>query len=903
MKEKKNAKSLGVTPFSKTILKLSTLSLSMLCLSLAHAAETNEEETVKPTKVAKVTVTGSSIKGVSAQSSSPITVIKVEELTKQGVTTTEEALTKISANQAGYSTAQNVGASNTSGSTANLRGLGSDKTLVLLNGRRLAYSPFSTSETNLNTIPLAMVERIEVLRDGASAIYGADAIAGVINFITKKQYTGLGISGGLLKPEDKGGEEYDVSIFGGYGDLDEQGFNVYGAIDYRKAKEIMAKDRKVSRRGGLLPELGIDAGSANGFPANFLDPNGGPLDDEGNPEGVLANPYGGAANCNNLVNVVEDGGLCFLNTQALIGIQPETEDLSAIGRATIKLSDNFNAIGEYVYAKSKVTTSIAPDVYSRSVTIPDSSQYYPGMGITPGVDGLSGDPLQLYLRSQAGNRVSQSINESHRIFAGLEGEAYGWDINGGVTYAKGKASDSFVSGYLNRNKLQEGLNNGTINPFGPSADANVWNSLNVSGTTNEATLDSTTFDFTVSRPIYTLPAGDVGFAFGGSFTTQDWEAKVNSELVRLVPGSGIDPDKPLSKGDRDITAAFAELQIPITKTIEAQLAARYDDYSDFGDTFNPKVGIRWEPMKQLMFRSTYSTGFRAPSLWEINAQQSKTYTGAKYNDPVLCPGGNPTSPQYQTECNTQFYRMQGGNPDLQPEESKTFTAGFVYEPIKNLVLAVDYYNIEIEELVGQVGETSIFEDPEKYASLFVRGADGRIEYINTILMNTGGIKTQGIDISLDYLSPLTATGRFGFGINGTYVIKNDYQEEKNGSWEGLVGVYDDPAVLRWKHTANLNWSYENWKIIFEQQFFRGYDDQNQIGEEKFDKHRVPDYTLYNVAGTYSGFKNLEITGGIKNLFAEEPAASNVLDNFQYGYDPRYSDPTGRTFYVRGTYKF
>ena len=587
----------------------------------------------------------------------------------------------------------------------------------------------------------------------------------------------------------------------------------------------------------------------------------------------------------------------------MIGIQPETEDLSALGRATFKLSDQFNAIAEYVYAKNEVTTSIAPDVYSRSVTLPKGSQYYPGEGITPAVPGLSGDPLQLYLRSQAGNRVSKTTNESHRIFAGIEGEAYGWNIDSGVTYAKGKAKDSFVSGYLNRSQLQEGLDNGTINPFGPSADSSVWNSLEVSGTTNDATLDSTTFDFTISRPIFTLPAGDVGFAFGGSFTTQDWEARVNSDLVRLVPGSGIDPDKPISKGDRDITAVFSELQIPITSTLEAQLAARYDDYSDFGDTFNPKVGLRWEPLKQLMFRSTYSTGFRAPSLYEINAPQSQTYTGAKYDDPVLCPGGVATSPQYQTECNTQFKRMQGGNSELQPEESTTFTAGFVFEPLKNLVLAVDYYNIEIENLIGLTGETSIFEDPTKYADRFVRDADGRIQYINTTLMNTGGIKTEGIDISLDYLTPMTSTGRFGFGINGTYVIKNDYQEEKDGDWEGLVGVYDDPAVLRWKHTANINWSYEDWKLVFEQQFFRGYHDQNATGEEGFDNHKVPDYTLYNIAGTYKGFKNLTLTGGIKNLFDEEPAASNVLDNFQYGYDPRYSDPTGRTFYVRGTYTF
>ena len=876
----------------KTLLKLSTLSLSMLCLTMAHAADTETTTEEKPTKVVKVAVTGSSIKGVAAQSASPITIIKADDLAKQGVTTVEEALTKVSANQAGFATAQNVGASNTEGSSANLRALGTDKTLILLNGRRLAYSPFSTSTTNLNIIPMAMVDRIEILRDGASAIYGADAIAGVINFITKKSFEGLNISAGLIQPEESGGDKQDVSIFGGYGDLEEQGFNVMGVIDYRRSNDIMASDRKASKRGGLLPELGIDASSANGFPANFRDPK----------TGKLGNPYANTQ-CNNAPNTVSDGELCYLNTQALIGIVPKSETISALGRGTFKLNDNFNAIGEYIYSRNEVTTSIAPDVYSRSVTLPSTSPYYPGNGITPAVSGLSGEPLELYLRSQAGNRVSNPVNESHRALLALEGEAYGWDINTGISYARSEATDGFAGGYLNQSQVQAALNAGKLNPFGPSADQNIWQSFEVKGDTNKGTLTATTFDFNVSRPIYTLPAGDVGFAFGGSFSSQDWKANVNSEIVRQVPGSGIDPDKPESKGKRDITALFTELHIPVTKTLEAQLAARYDKYSDFGDTFNPKVAFRWEPLKQLMFRTSYSTGFRAPSLYDINAPQSKTYTGAKYDDPVLCPNGQAISDQYKTECNTQFYRTQGGTKGLQPEESTSITAGFVVEPIKNLVFSADYYNIKIDGLINSIGEAMIFGNPEKYADRFIRGEDGRLQYINSALTNMGGVKTQGIDLALNYLTPMTGTGRFGFGIDGTYIIKYDRQEEKGGVWDSYAGKYDDPEILRWKHVANINWSYENWKMVFEQEFYRGYKDQNETGDDQYDNHRVSDYTLYNVSGTYKGFKNLELTAGIKNIFNAEPSASNVLDNFQYGYDPRYSDVTGRAYFLRGTYKF
>lgn len=186
-----------------------------MCLTMAQAAETEQSSTdEKPTKVVKVAVTGSSIKGVAAQSASPITVVKVDEILKQGVTTTEEALAKISANQSNFVTASNVGTSKTAGSAANLRALGANKTLVLLNGRRLAANAYDSGVTNLNIIPLAMLDRIEVLRDGASSIYGTDAIGGVINFITKKQFTGLNLTAGYQKPEQKGGEQQDYSIFG-----------------------------------------------------------------------------------------------------------------------------------------------------------------------------------------------------------------------------------------------------------------------------------------------------------------------------------------------------------------------------------------------------------------------------------------------------------------------------------------------------------------------------------------------------------------------------------------------------------------------------------------------------------------------------------------------------------------
>ncbi|MGV2453632.1 TonB-dependent receptor [Acinetobacter seifertii] len=890
MKKKYNVRSQVTPKIGKTILKLSTLSLSIMCLTMAQAAETEQSSNDdKPAKVVKVAVTGSSIKGVAAQSASPITVVKVDEILKQGVTSTEEALAKISANQSNFVTANNVGTSKTVGSAANLRALGANKTLILLNGRRLAANAYDSGVTNLNIIPLAMLDRIEVLRDGASSIYGTDAIGGVINFITKKQFTGLNLTAGYQKPEEKGGEQQDYSIFGGFGDLDENGYNVFGVIDYRKGDDVMAQDRKVSRRGGILPELGVNKTSSGSFPANILG---------------FSNPYATTGCGTDPLVSSSDGKTCRYNSQAVIGIVPKTEDISVMGRATFKLNDDFNAIAEYLYARNEVTTSVAPDVFF-DLTLDPSSKYYPGNGITPAVAGVSG-PIDLYLRSQAGNRISNSINQSHRIFAGIEGETHGWDINSGVTYAHSSASDAILSGYLNYDKTQEALNNGTLNAFGPqnAEDAGVWNQLGVEGKYLKANLDTTTVDFTASRPIFKLPAGDVGFAVGASYRYEDWTSKVIADVARLAPSTGNDPDEPENKGDRNIKSVFTEFHIPLHKTLEAQIAARYDDYSDFGDTFNPKFALRWEPIKQLMFRTTYSTGFRAPTLWEVNGPNSVTNTGGYYYDPVLCPGDVLKSGGIrERDCNMQFKRQNGGNKSLDPEESKSFTAGLVFEPVKNLAFTLDYFNIEVDKQIATLSEAAIFNDPVKYADKFVRNADGSLNYIITTQQNLGGIKTSGFDVGLSWVSPMTATGRFGFNIDGTYITDYKYQAEPDGEWIGVAGSYTgldyQSIILRWKHTANVNWNYENWALNLQQNFSRGYQDQNSNDQN----HRVSDYTTYNISGTYKGFKNLELTAGIKNIFDEDPPASNVIDNFQMGYDPRYADPLGRTYFVRGTYKF
>lgn len=857
---------------------------------------THAEDAPTKSKVERITVTGSSIKGVAAQSASPITIVKTEELAKQGVTTAEEALSSISANQPSRNAASNVGTTGGALSSANLRGLGANKTLVLLNGRRLASTPFDASAVDLSTIPLALIERIEILKDGASAIYGTDAIGGVINFITKKQYQGGGFAAEGLYPKSGGGVGQQYTLFGGYGTLEDQGFNVYGAATYQKQDSVLANQRSTSSRGGVLPELGVNRTSSGTFPANIAG---------------LGNPYA-TLGCGNTSKNFASGNYCRYNSQADIGIVPKTETFSFLGKGTLKLTDNFNAIGEYVHAESKLTSIVAPDVFlgqGADYYIPSTSPYYPGNGITPALAGANGQSLGLNLRSQGGNRISESVFKSDRVLVGLEGNAANWDITTGISYAKSSGEYDLTGGYLDNDLVRKNLANGTLNPFGASADSGIWDSMQINGVSQTAKLESTSFDFTASRPIYMLPAGDVGFAVGTTFRYDKWSQSQNATVNSRTASTGVDPTTPDSTGSRNLKALFTEFQIPIFKTLNAQIAARYDDYNDFGSTFNPKFALRWQPAKQLMFRTSYSTGFRAPTLYEMHNQTTKTQTAASWNDPVLCKGGTPTNGgNAARDCNAQFYTQTGGNTNLQAEKSNTFTFGVVYEPVKNLVLSADYFNIEVKNQVGQISESAIFTDPTKYADKYVRNTDGSLNYINQNLQNLGNTKTSGIDLGLQWRSPMTQYGRLGLSVDGTYINSYKFQTEKNGVWENAVGKYNSDlglgyaagtVVTRWKHNANVNWNYDAWNLNLQQTFFKGYLDQNSNGQN----HRVSDYTLYNLSGTYTGFKGTEITLGIKNILDTKPPVSNVVDNFQMGYDPRYSDIMGRTYFGRVSYKF
>ncbi|HWW08597.1 TonB-dependent receptor [Collimonas sp.] len=867
----------------------------------SRAAEKTEEKTEEQAPLQRIEITGSSIKRIAAQGALPITVIKADDFTRLGSTTAAEVLSSIAGNQTQFNTSSNVGAGRTAGATADLRGLGDNKTLVLLNGRRLANSAFDGSAVNLNVIPVAALDRVEVLRDGASAIYGTDAIGGVINFITKRSYTGLNLSAEGVLPQQAGGAEKRVNLSGGIGDLDQDRYNFFGVIDYHSQNGVKAGDRNFARQGGQNPGVGLNASSGNSYPANYYDINAG----------QSGNPYA-ASGCRPPYAFTR-GRSCRYLSQADIGIIPKSEEIALIGKGLFKLDADNTASIEYLHAESKVKTHIAGDVFAGDGTGGDGdyvinprSLYYPGHGVTPG--SASGGPLSLNWRSEeAGQRVSESKNSTDRLLLSLDGTQAGWDYKTGLAYAMSKASDALVSGYLNNNMIRDGLLQGVINPFGPqsAAGADYLNRAQVRGVNLNAKTQVSSLDFTASRELWQLPAGPLGFALGGEFRQERADFNVNYALAKLSESTGSQDAKSAS-GNRNVKALFTEFSVPIVKTLEAQFALRQDSYSDVGSTLNPKLALRFQPARQIMFRSSYSTGFRAPSLYEINDPNSKTYTAAPYNDPVLCPGGAAARGGIAArDCGQQFMRMTGGNKRLQPEKSNSFMLGMVIEPAKNLTASADYWNIKIKNQISVIPENDIFADPNKYADNFVRNPDGSLNHIIDTRVNLGNVHTSGFDLGFAWRIPKTAWGNFGLSLDGTYITQYDYQSELGGPYQNNLAEYANGMVIfRWRHTAAFDWSKGPWSAAVQQVYTTGYRDQNgsQVSAAYKD-HQVASYTRYNLSGSYTGFKNLTLAAGIKNLLNTDPPASNVTDNFQSGYDARYADAVGRAFFVRGNYRF
>ena len=883
-----------------------------------------QEPTAEPPEPIRIEVTGSNIKRTESEGALPISVITREEIDHAGIQTAQELLDRISANQSfgGSNPALGIGNFVTGYTAASLRGLGSERTLVLLNGHRLApYALSGGQSVDLSGIPLAAIERVEILKDGASAIYGSDAIAGVINFILRKDFKGVEVNGDYDVTEHSGGNSWRGNAAFGFGDLARDRYNVFVSADYLKQDSLKAIQRDFTRTG-YIPSLGLDATNPGTIPANIVLSNAGGFS--------VFNPTipPGGANASSCLPPLSFpsptfAGTCTFDAQRLIDTIPESERTNVIVHATWQMTATDQVFAESTYYRGRFVQRIAPvPVLSpfevgHDFSLPPSSPFYPAAFVAslPG-----GDPTQplgiLYRTLELGPRVDENHVDQWTAIAGMQGTHNGWDYQWSANWVGNEQKSSLVSGYPDATQLATLLHSGVVNVFGFNTDDVVrqLRATQVAGPRDDNRASNYGADFKVSGNAFSLPAGPVAVAGGVEGRRESLEQS-RSDLIaqgNVVGFNGGVPSIPTAY--RTVWAAFGEANIPLARTLEADLAVRFDHYSDFGSTTNPKLSLRWQPWRNVLMRAAYGTGFRAPTLSELFQPSALAVQGG--TDPIRCP-----VTQAEADCNALFLTRQGGNAALSPEKSRQFSGGIVVEPTAGMSASVDYYNIEVRNLIQLFDPTSILDNAELLPPSFVVRAPpdaqfpalpGRIVQVVSIPTNLGQLRTSGLDADIRYRPPATSVGQFTFALSGTYVL--DYR---------LTGANDTPfpagagqrgasgAISRWRHFATLDWTFGAWGATLANNFQLGYSEPCIL--DPFDGHsldasgcmtrRVGSYSVWDLQVRCGGFANTTLTLGVRNLLDTAPPLTNQQGAFQVGYDPTYADPRGRTFYAAVRYAF
>ncbi|MES2162013.1 MAG: TonB-dependent receptor [Pseudomonadota bacterium] len=891
-------------------LLLSAITVAVLTLANQAAAQQSAEPAMT-----RVEVTGSSIKRLATEASLPVSTVKAEDFIKQGITTLADVM--MSLPQSASLAPSNAG----SGTNINLRGLGVNRTLVLLNGRRMANEAIADGYANLDVIPMSALARVEILRDGASSIYGSDAIGGVVNFITKTSYEGLSLTGQEVQPEKNGGgDEQRASITWGKGNLERDGWSIYGTIDAHQRTRLAARDRADLSSADLLTSIGraptLGSGG-NATPANFTT----------STNKTAQNPYA-ASGCLAPYSIVGQKDTCIQDANEYGTALYANQQVTFYARAAKKLSEDhvvtidYSRGEEFILGTKNPTNALA--VSGVSATLPSTSKWYPGKsGGVPAVAGLNNAPLILtWAVADLGLATTKDVQLNQRLSVMDEGTLAGWDYKAGLVVGVSQRDNYYQSGYAKGQGLLDGLKSGALNPFGvqDAAGQAYLDTIKVDGAKNRTSKSTFTgVDLTASRTLMELPGGSMALALGADFhrdTTEDTKLPISAEVTyaSASPSHG--------EGSRNVAALFAELNVPVTQKLELNVAVRDDHFSDFGNTINPKVSFRYEPTKQLMFRGSANTGFRAPTLFDRYGYRLGGATGltaAKWDDPVLCPGGTPgvagtgkplAGYVASAVCNTTLPKQTGSNPDLVPEKSKGFTLGTVFEPTKSAMVSIDYWNIKMTNMLANLPEQVYFLDPVKYASFFVRNADGTINYIKNTTMNLGGQKAAGIDVSGSYAFPHTAYGDFKVSLDGTYLTQFDNQLDNGSPYVSNIGQFGLASngttsslpiiTFRWKHTLKLNWAAGNWNTQLTQNYNSKYTDQNLVAQQYW--RNINSYKVWNWTTTYTGFKNIQVTAGVNNLFNVNPPVTNS-SLYSFGYLSSAASPIGRAYNVRATYTF
>ena len=866
-----------------------------LALSLATGALAQQAQ-----KVEKIEVTGSNIKRVDAETASPITVISAEDIRRAGSTTVAELLRDLPIANAGSLNDIATSASFAIGSSSiSLRGLGAQATLVLLNGRRLASYGLSNGGqvqfVNLDTLPLAAIERIEILKDGASAIYGSEAMAGVINIILRKDYKGAEVGGTYSTNERDLFRSYRYTGTAGIGDRARDKFNLMVNFEHYNRDLVRFRESE-----GFLTrtEYQVFYGtgtslSSNSYPGNYRRITGTPFPGSSLP----------APGCTGQIS----GTTCLFDQYADISIIPGAERNTGFLSGTWDITPNLTLFGEASLSRNKTHFTSAPQLLNEAGTAWFNIQ-------TLGLNSLAlifpvGNPNNPYSVPvgfrhrfvELGTSNRDVKTDADRYLVGVKGTAFSWDWESALLYMKSDTTVDYT-GLIRANALRTALANGTYNFLNPTANSPALLASVSPSIQNVGDSSMSMLDIKGSRELMQLRGGALSIALGAEYRKEKLNTAPdtlfqNAEIVGFGAAS--------ASGDRHVTSAYAELAAPITTAIETQLAIRHDKYSDYGSSTTPKVGVKWKVLPILALRGTYAEGFRAPSLPEV----SQSLAAGFYNgfaDVRRCPTTHATA-----DCQGSVPVLFGANPGLKAEESKSFTLGAIFEPWRETSLAVDAYRIRRNNEIGLLDPSFLVANESRFPGAVTRGPvdvpglPGPLVSFNSRYQNLGETIVRGIDAELRHRILLEGAGTLSAAITGNYVDSYKNSPNKGEGLDEYNGTYNQPRV---RAAASVTWDYRSFSLTPSLNYIghfkligTPYDQCAVEGIGYDDACNIKAWTTVNVYTSWQPIKGLRLSLQVRNIDDRQPPLdANQPTNM---FNSVYHNPYGRYYTFGVTYKF
>lgn len=887
--------------------------------------------------IQRVEITGSSIKRIVKEGALPVQVISKETIARTGATTVADLLQKLPAMQ-GFTIEAIAAGTNSGGrTTASIHDLGSSYTLVLLNGRRMAPLQDSGSAVNLNSIPMSAVERVEVLTDGASALYGADAIAGVINFVLKENYKGITLDAGYTHPEHPGGKSYNAGFTYGMGDLHSDGYNFLVTYRHDDQQQLRAPQRDFGK-SAYIPfsfqgrNYIYDRTSTSTSPANVsmtYRAGSGVTANNFNPY-YKANQKCAPLNFLYLSNTATTE-YCSFDFAAQVEIVPESKRDSAFAAGKFKLTNDTHLFADLALARFDLTARIASNPVD--VTIPVGSSLYNQYVLpylTPAQAAAATNATARYRAVDFGTRDSRTVTDVQHFVFGVKGQELGWDFNVGATLSKYEIDEQYVGGYMKNTEFRAMITNRTFDPFasGGQSDATkalIKDSL-FKGSIRTASSELKGLDFTASRGIFEMAGGKASLGFGADIRELQ---QVQTASTAAKDGSIYAFSAPAENDyTRQSNGAFAELVLPVIKNLELTAAARYDRYSSIKngltnrevgtdqDATTYKVSARYQPIQSVLLRGSYGTGFRVADQGSIASPVvAAGFTSGSYD----CPTALRT--EDATLCRTakeQYNVYSGGNEKLMPEKSKQYTMGFRVDVSQNVTFGADLWDVRMTNQVSAVSEIQAFADPAKFRQLFstfTNPATGLKTWaFLRAPLNIGRSHNRGIDWDLT-VGEKYSFGKFQINANGTYLLKSSYTRPGTDNvWEDSMDKYGINDAVSFRNIVRITPSLDSGKMVnsFSLNYRNGYTDAAANPYSVADKANavvpirlvVPSYSTIDYQGKYLISKAWDVRFGVKNLTDKAPPLSlRTSSGHQVGYDPRYTDTMGRTAYINSSYKF